>query len=72
MLTPNEQQISELGPPSEGQCFVIFFGQGNYQYVSLDKVVSFDVGWSRYKSGKSSLDAAVKEAFAYLKSQVAG
>lgn len=69
---PNEQQQSELGPPSEGQCFVVFFGQGNYQYVSLDKVAPFETGWSKHKSGKSSLDVAVQEAVTYLKARVAG
>lgn len=69
---PNAQQQSELGPPSEGQCFVVFFGQGNYQYVSLDKIIPFEAGCSKHKSGKSSLDIALKEATAYLKARVAG
>lgn len=69
---PNEQQQSELGAPSEGQCFVVFFGQGNYQYVSLDKIVPFETGCSKHKPGKSSLDMAVKEATAYLKARFAG
>ena len=69
---PSEQQQRELGPPSEDQCFVIFFGQGNYQYVAQDKVIPFDAGWCKHKPGKGSLDIAVKHAIAYLKARVAG
>ena len=69
LSTPCEQQQKDLGLQSDGQHFVVFFGQGNYQYVNQDRVISFEAGLAKYKPGKSSLDAAVKEALAYLKAR---
>lgn len=67
--TPNQQQRRELGPLADDQCFVIFFGQNDYQYVTRDRIISFEAGLAKRKSGKS-LDVAVKEAITYLKGRV--
>lgn len=67
---PNAQPQRELGPQPEDHSFVVFFGQGDYQYVPQDRIIPFQAGLAKYKTGKSSLDAAVKEAVTHLKAQV--
>ncbi|KAL3138753.1 hypothetical protein ABBQ32_005598 [Trebouxia sp. C0010 RCD-2024] len=67
--TPNARQRCELGPLAEDQCFVIFFGQSDYEYVSRDRIIPFEAGLAKHKSGKS-LGVAVKEAITYLKGRV--
>ena len=70
VVVPNQEQRRKLGPLPDNKSCVIFFGKNDYQYISRDRVLPFQPGLAKHKSGKSRLDAAVREALTYLKGGV--